>query len=257
MAGRVGGYLRNNVLGLVAIFIALGAGAYAAGLPKNSVGTKQLKNNAVVSEKVEDGSLLGADFAAGQLPQGQQGAQGETGPAGSPDTSQQVLDKLEQVDGVGSGLDADTVAGIAGGELGTAARYASGSCSDDAHAPQASGGATCVTVPFTLPRSRPVLLIGNGFMESIQTDDTTGAGAGSDDPGFTLGDCALWADDVRQGNVINGKFLHSGEDVPLSLLAVTQPLSAGSHTFQMRCSELDGDIDFSHLGVAAVMLGSG
>ena len=80
MASRITGYLRNNVLGLIAIFIALGAGAYAAGLPKNSVKSKQIKaaavksdelaDNAVTSPKVADGSLLGEDFAAGQLLQG-------------------------------------------------------------------------------------------------------------------------------------------------------------------------------------------
>ena len=43
MARRIAAYLRNNVLGLIAIFIALAAGAYAAGLPKNSVKSKQIK----------------------------------------------------------------------------------------------------------------------------------------------------------------------------------------------------------------------
>ena len=38
--------------------------------------------------------------------------QGPPGPAGSPDTSQQVLEKLNQVDGSGSGLDADTLDGL-------------------------------------------------------------------------------------------------------------------------------------------------
>jgi hypothetical protein len=38
---------------------------------------------------------------------GPAGPKGDTGAAGSPDTPQQVLDKLEQVDGAGSGLDAD------------------------------------------------------------------------------------------------------------------------------------------------------
>ena len=83
MARRIAAYLRNNVLGLIAIFIALAAGAYAAGLPKNSVKSKQIKagavktdelaDNAVTSPKVADGSLLGDDFAAGQIPQGPPG----------------------------------------------------------------------------------------------------------------------------------------------------------------------------------------
>ena len=69
-----------NVMATIAVFIALGGGAYAAvHLPKNSVGTRQIKKGAVVSAKVKDGSLLGKDFKAGQLPSG---AVGPVGPVG-------------------------------------------------------------------------------------------------------------------------------------------------------------------------------
>jgi hypothetical protein len=97
MAQRISAYLRNNVLGLVAIFIALGAGAYAAGLPKNSVKSKQIKagavknsdlaDNAVTSQKVANGSLLDEDFAAGQVPQGPEGPQGIQGVPGEAGTA--------------------------------------------------------------------------------------------------------------------------------------------------------------------------
>src|ERR1700710_1838869 len=74
-----------NVMATVAVFLALGGGAYAAvKLPKNSVGSKQIKKNAVTSSKIKNGSLLKGDFKAGQLPSvvsGQgEGAQGPTGP---------------------------------------------------------------------------------------------------------------------------------------------------------------------------------
>src|SRR3954469_18028850 len=68
---------------LVALFVAMGGAGYAAfKLTKNSVGSKQLKRNAVNSSKVADGSLLGGDFKAGQLPAGPQGQQGPQGPQG-------------------------------------------------------------------------------------------------------------------------------------------------------------------------------
>jgi hypothetical protein len=75
------------VLAIVALFVALGGSSYAAVtvLPRASVGTPQLKQSAVNSKKVADGSLLVKDFKAGQLPagpQGPQGPQGEQGPAG-------------------------------------------------------------------------------------------------------------------------------------------------------------------------------
>lgn len=72
------------VVALLALFVALGGGAYAAlKLPKNSVGSKQIKANAVNSAKVKNGSLLAQDFHAGQLPAGQQGMKGDKGDTGA------------------------------------------------------------------------------------------------------------------------------------------------------------------------------
>ena len=72
-----------NVMATIAVFLALGGGAYAAlRLPKNSVGTRQIKDGAVNSAKVKNGSLLMTDFKLGQLPAGAQGPQGPTGETG-------------------------------------------------------------------------------------------------------------------------------------------------------------------------------
>jgi hypothetical protein len=74
-----------NVMATVAVFLALGGGAYAAlKLPKNSVGSKQIKANAVNSSKVANGSLLAGDFKAGQLPAGAAGLKGDKGDPCSP-----------------------------------------------------------------------------------------------------------------------------------------------------------------------------
>jgi hypothetical protein len=76
------------VVACIALAVALGGTSYAAiTLPKNSVGTRQLKKNAVTSPKVKNRSLLAVDFKAGQLPrgaQGIQGIQGIQGPIGPP-----------------------------------------------------------------------------------------------------------------------------------------------------------------------------
>ena len=73
-----------NVTAVLALVVATAGTSYAAvTLPKNSVGTKQLAKNAVVSKKVKDGSLLATDFAAGQLPQGAQGPPGAKGSDGT------------------------------------------------------------------------------------------------------------------------------------------------------------------------------
>jgi hypothetical protein len=64
---------------LLALFVALGGTGYAVSkLPANSVGSKQLRENAVTSSKVKNHSLKAVDFAAGQLPKGVQGPPGPT-----------------------------------------------------------------------------------------------------------------------------------------------------------------------------------
>jgi hypothetical protein len=79
---------------LIALFVALGGTGYAAlKLPKNSVGSNQLKKgavkgsdiaaNAVTGSKVKRGSLSRSDFKSSSLPQGPRGLQGPKGDAGS------------------------------------------------------------------------------------------------------------------------------------------------------------------------------
>jgi hypothetical protein len=73
-----------NVIATLALFVALGGGAYAAtSLPQKSVGTYQLKRGAVIGANVKDGSLHEADFAAGSLPRGPAGPAGPQGPPGA------------------------------------------------------------------------------------------------------------------------------------------------------------------------------
>lgn len=71
------------VVATVALFVALGGTSIAAvnALPRNSVGTIQLKQNAVTGAKVRNGSLLRADFKRGQIPAGPRGVQGPAGPS--------------------------------------------------------------------------------------------------------------------------------------------------------------------------------
>ena len=79
-----------NVTATLALIVALGGTSYAAVvLPRNSVGSEQLKKgavtnsklrtNAVTSGTVRNGSLRANDFKAGQLPAGQAGPAGPAG----------------------------------------------------------------------------------------------------------------------------------------------------------------------------------
>jgi len=74
-----------NVVATLALFVALGGASIAAVelLPKRSVGTKQLKKNAVTTKKVKNGTLLALDFRDNQLPAGEQGPPGQKGTAGA------------------------------------------------------------------------------------------------------------------------------------------------------------------------------
>lgn len=92
MLGTFGRHVRQQCVGYLALFIALGGVSYAATLPKNSVGPAQIKSlavkssdlgkNAVTSSKVKNGSLLSVDFKPGQLVSGAPGPAGPVGPKG-------------------------------------------------------------------------------------------------------------------------------------------------------------------------------
>jgi hypothetical protein len=72
-----------NVVSTLCLFILLGGSAVAAvTLKRNSVKGKHIAKNAVTSPKVKNRSLLAQDFAAGQLPKGDQGPQGIQGVQG-------------------------------------------------------------------------------------------------------------------------------------------------------------------------------
>lgn len=74
-----------NVVASLALFLAIGGVGYAATkLPKNSVGTKQLKNGAVTGKKIAPATVKSLSTAGPQGPAGPTGPQGATGPQGEP-----------------------------------------------------------------------------------------------------------------------------------------------------------------------------
>ena len=111
------------VVACIALLVSLTGTAVAtvSQLPRASVGTPQLKNNAVNSKKVKNGSLLRADFKTGQIPAGARGPAGPAGatgpagaagPAGAPGAAGAAATKLfaavngtcTAVDGTSSGV---------------------------------------------------------------------------------------------------------------------------------------------------------
>lgn len=60
MIHRILSHLRGQWIGVIALFIALGGTSYAAvSIPRNSVGTKQLRNGAVTPKKLSAKSFGG------------------------------------------------------------------------------------------------------------------------------------------------------------------------------------------------------
>ena len=87
-------HLKANAIAYAALFVALGGTSYAAvKLPAGSVGTKELRHDAVTKSRIHrdavtslrvlDHTLKAVDFAPGQLKAGPKGDQGPTGAAGA------------------------------------------------------------------------------------------------------------------------------------------------------------------------------
>lgn len=79
------------VVASIALLVALTGTSVAAVqqvLPRNSVGAKHVKKNAITTKKIRNGTLLRADFKRGQLPRGLRGPAGPAGQRGPSDVRQ-------------------------------------------------------------------------------------------------------------------------------------------------------------------------
>jgi hypothetical protein len=108
------------VLSIIALVLSLtGVGYAATQLPRNSVGTPQLKADAVDGAKVDDGSLGAADFSATALKQlkGAKGAKGETGDTGAPGPAGPPGQAGSSGSGGSGGLAVTDASGVVAGHL--------------------------------------------------------------------------------------------------------------------------------------------
>ena len=160
------------VVACLALFVALAGTSVAAVsqlVPRNSVGTAQirnaavtnpkLRNNAVNSAKVANRSLLAADFAPGQIPPGPAGQAGAAGPAGPPGPFPAALPAGQTVRGAynmgataaGAGALANTAVSFVYALAAAPAVFfvrqgtaAPAQCPGNATFPQANAGTLCV-----------------------------------------------------------------------------------------------------------------
>jgi hypothetical protein len=170
------GFLRtkltfSNAVALTALFVALSGAAYAAiELPKNSVGTKQLRKGAVTKAKIKPATvkaLRGATGPAG--PPGPVGPAGGTLPAG---VTLRGTFALGQDDGTSStSLTSET--GVSFGGYALATRPAINlvlpsfsipaplACPGTADAPEAAPGNLCVYATAINPNSAGQFFVGD------------------------------------------------------------------------------------------------
>jgi hypothetical protein len=164
------------VVACVALAVALGGTGYAAGvLPANSVGTRQLKQGAIVAAKVKPHSLLAVNFKAGQLPAGEQGATGLTGAAG-PGAAKFFATVLPNADGTAtlgpsSGLAPNGIAVQATGAYQLAFTEDVSNC-----AVIAGPGGKVSSNGFPVSGGAAAQTLGGGAV-SVETFDQTGAAA--------------------------------------------------------------------------------
>jgi len=86
-----------NLMATIAVFLALGGASYAATqLPRNSVGSKQLRKGAVTKTKISKGTLR--SLAGKPGPAGPQGPKGDKGDPGTPADVSAFYTKTESDD---------------------------------------------------------------------------------------------------------------------------------------------------------------
>ena len=112
-----------NVIATIALFVALGGGAYAAKVAKNSVGASQIKKNAVGASEIKANAVGASEVAAGAVGS----AEVVDGSLVGADIAESTLGQVPSADTL-DGLDSSAfqLAGAEGAGKGTGGSVASG-----------------------------------------------------------------------------------------------------------------------------------
>ncbi|GAA5152116.1 hypothetical protein GCM10023340_31900 [Nocardioides marinquilinus] len=225
--------LRQPGAALLALGLAVGGGAsYAAAqLPKDSVKAFQIAPNAVGASELATGAVSGVDVRDGSIGLADLSPGARPGPA------------VQQFGTTGYGA----------------------TCSDDDE-----NGEVCASLQIKLKALSTLTIQARSGWGTAAFDDTIGPGAGSDSTAATGGYCQI----VVDGNVIPSTDVHVGESRAaaggprvlysadgyytgtLTTSAFVVDSAAATHTVQLRCTEVDGDVDWTRAAITVVAVPS-
>jgi hypothetical protein len=115
---------------------------------------------------------------------------------------------------------------------------------------------SCASVDVNLPHEGRALLIGTGAQYAFTLSVTQG------NCRMTLDGVALGGSFVSLGNQTDPSAgvvgsANRGYGHGFSTTMVTDPVSAGPHTFGLECNETDSDVEFENAQISAAVFGSG
>ena len=210
-------------MGALALFLVLaGGGAYAADkLAKNSVGSKQIKTNAVKEAEIADGSVSTRKLADDAVT----APKLRSGSVGSAEVADNSLNAADLGVRVRSERQVDD--GSPAAVCGTTADFEE-----------------CVTVFFTVPRPQRLLLVGSGEFQGA-----TGVNAG--ECSFQVGNLADYG--LRE-------FSGDGDTATgpnIAMNSVTGVLAQGAYEIAIACREIQGTIQVRNTELSVAALGDG
>jgi len=122
--------------------------------------------------------------------------------------------------------------------------------------PNTTAYAPCASVDVTLPHDGRVLLIGTGAQYAFNASVTQGNCRMTTD-GVALGGSAIGLGNQTEPTAGVVGAANRGYADGFSTTLVTEPVSAGPHSFGLECNESDSDVEFENPQIAAALLGSG
>jgi hypothetical protein len=229
-------HIRHNVVGYIALFVALGGtGAYASHLVVNS---SDVVNESLLSQDVKgqvgsdttaavNGTLTGADIS---------------GQPSNRRVGQKFIDgSLTTSDIKDGSLTANDINPATLGTL-TRGRATTSFCN-----PESTSFEDCGAVTIFLTKPSRVLVVASGMWYSVSGGPTRGV-------------CRIGVDgSPLEPSAFPGQLLSNSDAVheqAVTLTNVTSPLTLGDHTIGLACNQEQGNIDFDETFVSVALLGS-